>query len=204
MRKPIVLAVVDDDPSVLDSTVILLRAQGLTVHAARSAEALLAAITAGTLKPDCIVCDVLLPGASGIDLIEALAAHGTRAPVVLITGHGDIRMAVSAIKMGASDFIEKPFAIEDLVASIDAAVARSRAAEDAARERSEIEGRVALLSARQREVMDLVVEGYSSKQIGLKLGISPRTVETYRLQIMDKMGAGSVAALVRMTASIRR
>ena len=194
------IALIDDEPSVLDSTAMLLRGQALHVHTFTSAEQFLATLDRQGLVLSCIVSDVLLPGMSGLELLGEIARRGIRLPVVLITGHGDVRMAVAALKGGAKDFLEKPFVIDDLVAAVRNAVVGFRATDQIDRQRQEIAERAALLSGRQREVMDLVVEGYSSKQIGLRLGISPRTVETYRLQIMEKMGAGSVATLVRMAS----
>jgi FixJ family two-component response regulator len=200
MADKAAIALVDDEPSVLDSTAMLLRGQGFQVHTFASAEQLLAALDRQGIALSCIVSDVLLPGMSGLELLAEIARRSIRLPVVLITGHGDVRMAVAALKGGAKDFLEKPFAIDDLVAAVRNAVVGFKATDQLERQRQEIAERAALLSGRQREVMSLVVEGYSSKQIGLKLGISPRTVETYRLQIMEKMGAGSVATLVRMAS----
>jgi two-component system response regulator FixJ len=202
MSARIKLALIDDDPAVLDSTGLLLKGLGLYVHAFPSADEFLAEIAKTRMDLSCIVSDVRMPGTSGLELQEALARQGNCTPLILITGHGDVRMAVAAIKAGAHEFIEKPFSIDDLAAAIRSAAETASEAAAEHKERNAIAARAEQLSARQREVMDLVVEGYSSKQIGAKLGISPRTVETYRLLIMEKMGAGSVAALVRMAAAI--
>ena len=135
---------------------------------------------------------------SGIELHKQLVDRGFRQPLILVTGHGDVSTAVSAIKAGASDFIEKPFDASRLADTIRTSVERARRCEAADRRKAQARQRATLLSPRQRQVMNRVVDGYSSKQIAAELGISPRTVETYRLWIMERMGAGSLAELVRM------
>jgi two-component system, LuxR family, response regulator FixJ len=206
MTKRLVIALVDDDPAVLDSTRLVLEAQSIVVHGFQSAEDFLAAFDNGhssLASLACIVSDVRMVGLSGLELQSALQGRGCHIPLILITGHGDVRMAVTALKAGAKDFIEKPFVIESLVAAIHHAATESKATDDLAKLRNEVAARAAQLSVRQREVMELVVEGYSSKQIAAKLAISPQTVETYRLHIMEKMGAGSVAGLVKMDVLLR-
>jgi two-component system, LuxR family, response regulator FixJ len=145
-----------------------------------------------------------MPGFSGLDLQRELKRLGVGVPVILITGHGDIAMAVTALKDGAADFIEKPFDDERLVESLAQAMAAERELRSEAAERSELAARVAELSPRQREVMYLVAEGLSNKQIALQLGISPRTVENYRAWAMERMGAGSLADLVRKVLILGR
>jgi two-component system response regulator FixJ len=145
-----------------------------------------------------------MPGLSGLDLQRELKRLGVSVPVILITGHGDIAMAVTAIKEGASDFIEKPFDDERLVESLAQAIATERELRSDAAESSELAARVAELSPRQREVMYLVAEGLSNKQIALQLGISPRTVENYRAWAMERMGARNLADLVRKVLILGR
>jgi two-component system, LuxR family, response regulator FixJ len=199
MSTPIEVALVDDDPDVLESTRLVLEGEGLSLRTHASAEALLADLERGR-NLDCIVSDVRMGGMSGIELQEQLLARGFRQPLILVTGHGDVSTAVSAIKAGASDFIEKPFDATRLAETIRASVETARRSEAVERRRAVACERAKLLSARQRQVMNRVVDGYSSKQIAADLGISPRTVETYRLWIMERMGAGSLAELVRMAA----
>jgi two-component system response regulator FixJ len=140
---------------------------------------------------------VRLPGKSGVDLQRTLAAQGVETPIILITGHGDIAMAVTAMREGASDFIEKPYDAERLIASIERTLAASQRLKSHESERQLLSQRAAELSPRQREVMDLVATGLSSKQIAARLGISHRTVENYRAWIMERMDAANVAELVR-------
>lgn len=191
------VALIDDDDAVLDSTRLVLEADGLSVATYSSAEAFLAAAEAGRL-PLCAVTDIKMPGMSGLELQAAIKARWPDLPLILITGHGEISMAVNAIKAGARDFLEKPFDSTQLVASIRAALDHARQREAAQRTRAELKEKIDDLSARQREVMDLVVQGYSNKEIAAKLGISSRTVETYRLWVMEKTGARNIAELVRM------
>lgn len=197
MITQIEVALVDDDPDVLESTRLVLEGEGLSLRTHDSAEALLADLERGH-NPDCIVSDVRMGGMSGIELHKQLVDRGFRQPLILVTGHGDVSTAVSAIKAGASDFIEKPFDASRLADTIRTSVERTRRCEAADRRKAQARQRATLLSPRQRQVMNRVVDGYSSKQIAAELGISPRTVETYRLWIMERMGAGSLAELVRM------
>ena len=133
-----------------------------------------------------------------------LKAQGKDVPVILITGHGDIAMAVTAMREGAFDFIEKPYDADQLIASIEKALATEQELRSKESQRQELLARFAELSPRQKEVMDLVAEGLSSKQIALRLGISPRTVENYRAWVMERMDAGNVAELVRKVLIIER
>jgi two-component system response regulator FixJ len=194
------IALIEDDEAVLDSLRLLLESRGMTVRCFSSAEVFLDSI--GKEPPDCIVSDVRMPGLSGLDLQRTLRAQGRRLPVILITGHGDIAMAVQAIKQGAFDFIEKPLDDERLIASIAQAVERGQRARVEQSERELLEARVAELSPRQVEVMHLVADGFSNKEIALKLDISPRTVENYRAWVMEKMGASNLADLVRKVIAL--
>ena len=200
MRSEQRVFVIDDEEAVRDSIRMMLERQGYVVRAFESAEAFLQAIKPGV--SGCIVCDVRLGGLSGLDLQRELLEHKCSLPLVLITGHGDIEMAVSAVKRGAFDFIEKPFQDTRLYTSV--ALALSAGREQAAEEEeiAALANRLAELTDRQRQVMELLIDGLSNKEIGKRLGISPRTVETYRAFVMAKTGASSLAELVKMTIKV--
>lgn len=189
------ITLIEDDEAVLDSLRLLLQMRGFAVTTFNSAEAFLA--SPQSKSSTCIVSDVRLPGKSGVDLQRMLAAKGIDTPFILITGHGDIATAVTAMREGVSDFIEKPYDAERLIASIERALAASRQLKSHESEKQLLSQRAAELSPRQREVMDLVAAGLSSKQIAVRLGISPRTVENYRAWIMERMDAANIAELVR-------
>ena len=202
MTRRAELAIVDDDDAVLDSLRTLLAGHGFDqISTYPSAEALLAELAEGR-RPALIVSDVRMSGMSGLDLQAELVHRNLEMPLILITGHGQVSMAVKAVKAGALDFIEKPFDEATLIGAIERGLAETTKREEENRVRDELAGRLASLSQRQRQVMDLVVEGYSSKEIAAKLGISPRTVETYRLWIMEKTGVRNLAELVRMVTQI--
>ena len=194
------VALIDDDEAVLDSLKMVLEKQGFETACFTSAVAFLASFE--SMPISCIVTDVRMPDISGLDLQGELVKRGCTVPLILITGHGDITMAVSTIKLGAFDFIEKPFDHQRLVDSIKNAIQKSEQRRSREGELAEIKSRVAELSQRQREVMDLVVKGLSNKEIALKLALSPRTVENYRAWVMEKMSAGNLAELVRMAVQI--
>jgi two-component system response regulator FixJ len=190
------IALVDDDAAVLDSLRMVLVNRGLHVECFASAADFLGRL--GAISPGCIVSDVRMPGLSGLELQDELRARAITAPLILITGHGDIAMAVRAIKAGAFDFIEKPFDNEVLLDTIRRAVESGERARTQHDRMAELAARAGELSQRQRQVMALVVQGLSNKQIALRLGLSPRTVENYRAWVMEKMGADNLADLVRM------
>ena len=190
-----VVHVVDDDEAVRDSVAFLLRSAQLEVEVYESAVAFLgkAAGAAG-----CVVTDIRMPEMSGIDLMRRLKELGTRLPVIVMTGHGDVPLAVEAMKAGAVDFIEKPFDEATMLTAVRAALARGEAVEKRDAERAEIEKRLNGLSGREREVLLGLVRGQPNKIIAHNLGISPRTVEIYRANVMTKMNASSLSELVRM------
>jgi two-component system response regulator FixJ len=188
--------VIDDDQAVRESIEFLLRSAQLTVKTYETASAFLA--VAPTVGSGCIITDVRMPGISGIDLLRRLKEMGIRLPVIVITGHGDVPLAVEAMKFGALDFLEKPFDDDVLLASVRSALDRSEASAQLETERAEIRARIALLTNREHEVLDGLVAGHPNKIIAFDLKISPRTVEIYRANVMTKMKAGSLSELVRM------
>ncbi len=190
------VSVIDDDEAVRDSLCFLLDSAGITARSHESAAAFLATLAAEA--PACIITDVRMPGMSGTDLLRRLKESGRRTPVVVITGHGDIALAVEAMKLGAVDFIEKPFTDEVLLAAVRAALHRRTTSEDVDAERAAVAERLATLSARERQVLEGLVTGNPNKTIAHDLGISPRTVEVYRANLMTKMRAKSLSDLVRM------
>jgi two-component system response regulator FixJ len=189
------IALIEDDEAVLHSLSLFLKARGMDIRAFDSAEAFFAA--GDNFRPACIVSDVRLPAMSGLDLQRKLKEIGCTSPVILITGHGDIPMAVTAIRSGAFDFIEKPYDAERLLAIIKSALVTGDKARSREDQKAVLLARMAELSPRQHEVMQLVAKGLSNKQIAMRLQISPRTVENYRAWVMERLGATNVADLVR-------
>jgi two-component system response regulator FixJ len=204
------IALIEDDEAALDSLRLLLEGRGLAVRGFASAEAFLESLAPGHAPERgqeqcaCVVSDVRLPGLSGVDLQRTLKAQGRDVPVILITGHGDIAMAVAAMKEGALDFVEKPYDAEHLIGSIEKALAAGEELKSRDSQRRELMERLAELSPRQTEVMHLVAQGLSNKQIAARLGISPRTVENYRAWVMERMGAANIAELVRKVLLVER
>ena len=191
-----VVHVVDDDPAVRDSLSFLLSTAELTPIVYDSAAALLA--NGHDLEPGCIITDVRMPGMSGLELVEELKARRIPHPVIVLTGHADVALAVEAMKAGVVDFIEKPFDEDVLLKAVRLAVGRDETANTRQAERAAIEARFSQLSQREKEVFEAIAAGESNKSAALKLGISPRTVEIYRANVMDKMGAQTLSELVRM------
>lgn len=201
MQSDAIVHVIDDDEAVRDSLTFLLKAAGLKVLTHDSATSFLGAlsqIARSQIRSGCVVTDVRMPDISGVDLLRRLGALQVKVPVVVITGHGDVPLAVEAMKAGALDFLEKPFDDEALLAVVRAALQHHGA--DAKREadRAEIIDRLATLSNRERQVLDGLVAGHPNKTIAYDHGISPRTVEIYRANLMSKMEATSLSDLVRM------
>jgi two-component system response regulator FixJ len=201
MNTPTIF-VIDDQPAVRDALGEMLRVFGHAVETFESADGFLHSLS--ETRTGCIVADVRMPGMDGIELARELSRRNVPLPVVLISGHADVPMAVAAIKAGAEDFIEKPVDDTQLLAAINRALAR--AFNELAREQSlgDLRRHMDRLTPREMEVMDLVVQGFTSGAIAAKLGISVRTVESYRVQIMDKMQAPSVAVLVRQAIRVGR
>ena len=202
MADHIRVALIDDEGAVLDALQQYLARQGVGASCFQAAEEFLAALD--RREPfDCIVSDVRTPSMSGLDLMQHLNRRGTARPVILITGHGDVDMAVGAIKNGAFDFIEKPFDEARLLASIRDGTKRAGQSESTAAEVDELQARFDSLSARQREVMELAITGLSSKEIGRKLNISPKTVENHRAWVMERIGARNLADLIRKAMKLQ-
>ena len=197
MTSPSLVHIVDDDPAIGRALALLARSAGLEAVAHPSAEAFLASFDPATAG--CVVTDARMPGMSGLDLQRALKARGDATPLIMITGHGAVSLAVEALKAGAADFIEKPFDDEAFLAAVREALARAERSAQSRLQRDAIAERAAQLSAREREVLDLVVDGLSSPTIAEQLGISVRTVESHRARVMEKMEARGLADLVRMT-----
>jgi two-component system response regulator FixJ len=188
--------VIDDDADVRQSLAFMLSTAGLAVRVHESADAFLRVLA--EVQEGCIVTDVRMPGIDGIELQRRLAGAGLKLPVIVMTGHGDIALAVEAMKAGAMDFIEKPFDDEVLLGAIKSALSRRTGDRVRSAKGAEVRDRMKLLSARERQVLDGLVAGKPNKIIAYDLGISARTVEIYRANVMTKMQADSLSALVRM------
>jgi two-component system response regulator FixJ len=191
--------VVDDDAAALDSLVMLLRSDRLNPSGFSSAQAFL-----DQLAPDargCIISDVRMPGMDGVELIRALKARRCLMPVIVITGHADVTVAVQAMKAGAAEFVQKPFESELILRLVRACLEENDDAVDASAKRLRVMRRIESLTTRERQVLDLIMEGASNKLIASSLDISPRTVEIYRANVMSKMRADSLSDLIRMTLS---
>jgi two-component system, LuxR family, response regulator FixJ len=188
--------VIDDDEAVRQSLEFLLKTARLESRSYESATAFLAVLP--DVKSGCIITDVRMPDISGVDLLRRLKELRVRIPVIVITGHGDIQLAVEAMKIGAVDFIEKPFDDEQLLASVSSALDRWEQGAQQEAERAGLLDKIATLTNRERDVLGGLVAGKPNKAIAFEYGISPRTVEIYRANVMTKMNAGSLSDLVRM------
>jgi len=189
--------VVDDDRAMRESLSWLLDSVGLRVRSYATAADFLA--EHDPAQPGCLVLDVRMPGMSGLDLQAELARRGVELPTIVITGHAEVSMAVRAVKAGAIDFIEKPFSDQLLLDRVRQALEVDLEAREVRRRREDARRRLATLTAREREVLDLVVAGKANKEIASALGVSPKTVEVHRAHVMSKMCVDSLAELIRIT-----
>lgn len=196
------VVVVDDDPQVRNALALWLRAKGFTTRTFASAQHLLESLQPETAAV--IVADVRMPGMDGISLLTALRAAGCEQPVVLMTGYADVPIAVSAMKAGAAEFLEKPLTPDALVATVLKCERRMTAAFDNHQQRTSVRRRLDALSHREHEVLDLLVDGLSNKEIAAKLQISPRTVEIHRAHVMSKLKADSLVDLVKLALPVRQ
>ena len=187
--------IVDDDPNVRDSLEMLLRSAGHTARSFASATAFLASDMVNTVG--CLLADVQMPEMDGLTLQKELKSRGSPLQVIVMTGHADIPLAVNAMKAGAVDFLEKPFEEPVLLESVGKALDRASTSGTQAKETRNTAARLALLTERERQVLELIVAGKANKVIAHELSISPRTVEIHRARVMEKMGAGNLADLVR-------
>jgi two-component system, LuxR family, response regulator FixJ len=201
MPDSFVVHIVDDDEAVRQSLAFLLSTAGIPVRVYESATSFLAALA--SLQAGCLITDVRMPDITGIELLQRLRAKQIKLPVIIITGHGDIPLAVEAMKSGAIDFIEKPFAEEAIIRAVRSAEDRAKKLGRETEEDAEVAARLASLSERERQVLDGLVAGNANKTIAYELGISPRTVEVYRANLMTKMKAKSLSELLRMTLAVR-
>lgn len=193
--------VIDDDEAVRDSLEFVFETAEMAVRSYDSAVAFLQALDGGT--SGCIVTDVRMPDMSGLDLLLELQDRGVRMPVIVITGHGDVPLAVEAMKAGAHDFIEKPFEEQRLLAAVQRALERGLEP-PLTKEQADARARIARLSPRERQVLKRLVDGQANKTVAWELGISARTVEVYRAKLMEKMQADAFADLVRLALLVGR
>jgi two-component system, LuxR family, response regulator FixJ len=201
-EKPATIFVVDDDDAVRTSLRLLLKSVGLPVETFGAAQEFLDAFDAE--RAGCLVLDIRMPGMSGLELQQRLNEMHAIIPIVFITGHGDVPMAVEAMQHGAVDFIQKPFRDQDLIDRINQALEKDRENRAGLRERDAIRHRMQQLTPREREVLELVTKGKANKVIAGDLNVSQRTVEIHRARVMEKMGASSLAHLVRMVIEAER
>ena len=187
--------VIDDDEAMRDSLQFLLDSAGYSVRLFESAQAFLDALP--ELMFGCVVSDVRMPGIDGIELLKRVKAQASPFPILIMTGHGDVPLAVEAMKLGAVDFLEKPFEDDRLMAMVDVAIRQAEPAAKNGAIAQDIAARVASLSPRERQVMEGLIAGLSNKLIAREYDISPRTIEVYRANVMTKMQAGNLSELVR-------
>jgi len=200
-RQDPIIFVVDDDEAVRLSTEMLIRSMGLRVESFESAAEFLEDFD--PQQPGCVILDIRMPGMSGLELQEHLNNLKAAIPVIFVTGHGDVPMAVKAMKAGAVDFIQKPFRDQELIDRVHAALDEDKEKRQASAARDKVNETIELLTSREFEVMGLVVEGKPNKEIAFDLGLSPRTVEIHRARVMQKMKASSLADLVRKVLRVR-
>jgi two-component system response regulator FixJ len=188
--------IVDDDAAVRDALQLLLRSVGLASEAYASADEFLGRFDPD--RPGCLLLDVRMPGISGLELQQRLKERMSSLPIIFLTAHGDIEMAVKAVKAGALDFIQKPFRDQDLIDKVHCAIREDAQSRSQIREATEIQSRIESLTPRERQLLEMVVAGRANKVIASDLNISQRTVEIHRARVMKKMKADSVTDLVRM------
>ena len=198
--QPPMVFIVDDDAAVRSSLRLLVKSVGLSAAVFTSAQEFLSSYD--TRQPGCLVLDVRMPGMSGLELQQQLNLRGAVIPVIFITGHGDIPMAVEAMQHGAFDFLQKPFRDQDLIDRIQRALEKDRENRAALGQRARIRERLDSLTPREREVLALVTSGKANKVMAADLGLSQRTVEIHRAHVMEKMAASSIAQLVRMVLDL--
>lgn len=200
MSETSTVFIIDDDEAVRDSLSWLMKSAGLRTETFDSANAFLAVCDAP--RPGCLILDIRMPGMSGLELQSELSERGVHLPVVIISGHADVPMAVRALKAGAFDFIEKPFNDELLLDLVQRAIEQDARQRESMAEENELRSRIESLTPREKEVLDLVVGGASNKQISGELGVSLKTVEAHRARVMEKLKAESLSHLVRMAVSV--
>jgi len=198
-RVPTVF-IVDDDDGVRASLRILLKSVGIAATPLASAKEFLASYHPS--QPGCLLLDIRMPGMSGLELQTELNVRGAIIPVIFITGHGDVPMAVEAMQHGAFDFLQKPFRDQDVIDRVQKALARDRENRYALKGHERIRALLKSLTPREREVLDLMARGKPNKVMATELGLSPRTVEIHRAHVMEKMAANSVAQLLRMMMEV--
>ena len=196
MQDECLVHIIDDDDAMRESLAFLLKTTKIPSVAYPNAGAFLSRLD--SVKGGCVITDVRMPGMSGIDLLKRLRELGNDIPVIVITGHGDVPLAVDAMKQGASDFLEKPFEDDLLLRAVRGALRDQASQHEQQSQRIAIEARLASLSPRERQVLEGLVAGHPNKTIAFDLGISSRTVEIYRANVMTKMDADSLSVLVRM------
>jgi FixJ family two-component response regulator len=198
MGEDVSICVVDDDRSVRQAIRSLLESVGMAVEDFSSAEDFLDYAADGSVG--CLILDVRMPGIGGLDLFQILEKRGRNIPVVFVTGHGDVPMSVRAMKQGAIDFLQKPFNEQELLDAVGKALEEDRTRSEVRQRAEAVAARIASLTPRELEVMKLIVEGYSNREVGRILGAAENTVKIHRARVMKKMEAGSLPELVRLAA----
>jgi RNA polymerase sigma factor (sigma-70 family) len=193
--------IVDDDEAVRGALRLLMKSVGHDAKTFATGDEFLASCSSGI--SGCLILDIRMPGMSGLELQEKLHQQGVAIPIIFITGHGDVPMAVQAMKLGAMEFLQKPFREQDLVDLVNQALEKNENSHKLALQRTEIEPLIAKLTPRERQIMDMIVQGKANKVIAIDLGVSQRTVETHRSRIMRKMQAKSLAELVQMAVRLQ-
>jgi RNA polymerase sigma factor (sigma-70 family) len=193
--------IVDDEPAIRKSLALLIQSVGLAAQAFGSADEFLASYD--PRRPGCLILDVRMPRMSGLELQRALADRQVQIPIIIITGHGDMSVAVRGMRMGAVDVMEKPFNHQVLLDRVQEAIALDRKQREMRTQHESVRERLARLTPREREVMDLIVAGKSNKEAAAALGVSPKTVEVHRAHVMDKLQVSALAEMVEMVTRVR-